>query len=235
MGGKSSVKTENVNRTVADSIIKVSKLCAAEAVNGISLGADKVGGDVVISGKVKQKAKTALRCDQQSDISAAIKSEMISAIRSKALTQDNNLFSGDVGIYSQSSTKNRTVNENIINMNIDDLAECYNTAKNEFEAAFGEVEGNFTFNTDIDQKAKASTLECVQASDAVNELITSLGTDVASSAKDQGTLATLFDSSGNTMATIFIIVAVVVVIGLIGYLVYMMKKQPSSGDGGASK
>lgn len=223
MGGKSSTLVETVNTSMTDVIISMSKTCASASGNLISVDVGSVAGDVVISGKQTQTATSSIDCDQKSDLSAAIKSEMMNAIRASSAIQNPSIFEGSIGIYTESKTRTKTVNETIMNMNIDDLIKCSSATNNDYIVKVGTVGGKFTFNPSIDQNANGIS-KCIQASGIDTELANAIKNDIEATSKQQGLAGTMFDGMGNIMSSVVLMGVVAAVFALVIFIAWRMLK-----------
>ena len=213
------MNTSILNEFITETIVNVSKTCAAKALNKLELGADTVGGNVVIGGEIRQTAAADLKCDQSSDLASAIKSELANTIKQSATSTDNSIITGDLGFYSETTANNNTVNRNIMKTSVDDVMNCLAEAKNEFKAHFGTVGGDFTFNpTAFDQTAKANVASCVQGTKWSQEIANKVANDVTQEAKNVGTLETLFGDAGRIMGTVMIILVVLGALSGMGFL-----------------
>jgi hypothetical protein len=224
MGTTSSVTATVTNKVMTNAIINISKTCAAESVNAVSIRADKVAGSVNIGGRVTQTARATLNCDQRSDIKAAIRSEMGSAMATEAKAQTPSLFEGSTGLFTGSSNKTNVINETVNTINIEDLMKCFASSKNSFEAHFGEVGGNFSFNAEIDQNASAEVEKCIQAQGIDQVMASKINNDVAAAASTKGLLGTLTDSLGDMVASVLGLAAVAMVAFIIIKVMFSNKK-----------
>lgn len=198
MGGKSTVDVEVLNSTISSSLANVFKTCESNATNSFNVKLGSVAKDVTFGGNTKQIAKADLMdCSQTNDIKASIKSEMNNAIKAKSSIQDNNLFSGDLGIFSQSATNSKTENKAILTMDTKDIMGCYAKAKNEIKIEIENVGGSFTWTSEVDQNTASSLTKCVQDSKIAHDLAQTMQNDIDATSKKQGILAQLADNSAN--------------------------------------
>ena len=230
MGGKSTVDVQVLNTAVASAIVNVSKSCAAEAKNSAGNSAVAVAGNVNVSGNIKQTANASSSyCQQADNVAAAIKSEMANAIKAKSSIQDNNIFSGDLGIFSEALTKSRTENQSILTMDTKSLMTCFATGANTYYNNFGTIGGNLTISVNVDQQVQGRIQECVQSSNIVQDLAQSIINDIDATSKKQGLLAQLADNAGNLVV---IIVVAVIFVGFFAIFIayFKMKANKAKGD-----
>jgi hypothetical protein len=224
-----SVNVKTINEAMAQSVINVSKTCSAIANNRVSIRVGKVDGDVYIGGSVTQKAESNLRCEQSSDIQASLKSEMLNNIKASAAATDMNWATGDFAFETNVRVDMLTMNKTIMTSDVSDAMECYNIANDDYNVEFGNVGGNFTFNTKIDQNAKSKVEECLQKSGITANLAQAIKNDLTASASAKGTLASVADALGQGMIAIVVVCVLgVVLVGLLKFL-GKVKKPPPKG------
>lgn len=217
--GVATVNSTILNDFVTNVVMNISKVCAAKAINKIEIGAKSVAGNVVIGGEIIQNASADLRCEQLSDLSAAIKSEMANTIKQSASSKDNSLLSGDFGVFSATSAENYTANTNLVNTKLDDVVECVAEATNEFKAIYGSVGGDFTFApTKMEQNTKANISKCVQNTKYIQDITSSVDNDLDQEAKNVGTLDALFGEVGRILASLSTLLIVMAVMSGIVYI-----------------
>jgi len=223
MGGKSKALTETLNESLAKASIKVSKACAATAVNKTSVSAQNVAGDVRVGGTVKQVAKATLSCEQQTEIDAAMKSEMSAAVSASSKSKAGGLFS----IYNQSDSNVKNTNRSVMESNIGVANECLAEAQNTYLVEFENVGGDFDFSAEVDQNAEAEVLACLQASTTVQDMVNGVSSSVENSSSAESN--PLFGGLGNMLMTIAIIIVVVM---LLAGLVKMLRSGKSKNNDG---
>lgn len=221
MGGASATNTSVLNKSLTNAVLSVSKACAAAAKNELDIGAKNVSGSVNIGGNITQTAKAeVLDCKQDSQIKGALKSAMAANTNSSALTTPNNLFTGDMGLFSASVTNTNITNSSIMNMDTKDLQKCRSDANNKQKILFGDVGGDFNFTSTVNQNALAEISKCVQSSGVAQELSDTITAKSTSAAKKEGTVNALFDGA-NGLKSMFIILAVIS--GVIAIIVALIK------------
>lgn len=222
MGGTAETSTSIVNEAITNSIVNISKLCAANALNLVDINVEgaAISGDVVFSGTVNQVASTTLNCNQRLDIETTIKSEMTNAVTAGSMTTGNNLLTGDTNIFSASKTDTDTVNRTLMTFDTSALMKCVNDSKNEYQLHFSsQVGGNFKFATNIDQSAKSEVSKCVQDTGILEELTSQQKTDIKATSAQVGTLVGLTQSAANIMAMCLILAIVASVVGIIAFAI----------------
>jgi hypothetical protein len=220
------VFVDTLNEAITTSVINVAKTCSAVANNRVSIRVKRVGGNVTIGGEVSQEARSDLKCEQSSDIQAALKSELVSAVKAEAKSTDMSWLSGDFGIFSNTQAFIDTTNRSIMNSDINDVMSCYNTANNEYNLEFGTIEGDFSYNTKVDQSARANVLSCVQRSSTSANMINQLTSTVDAAISNRGTLADLAD----TMSGVIMIAIVASIISCIVLAVVKLKGKKSKPE-----
>jgi hypothetical protein len=231
--GKATVNTNILNEFLTETIVKLSKTCAAKALNKIDINVGNVAGDVTIGGEIKQTAASELKCDQKSDLQSAIKSEMANIIKQSATSKDSSIVTGDAGLYSETTANNNTTNRSIMTTSLDDVMICVSAATNDFKVQFGSVGGNFTFNpTNFDQNASARVLDCVQKTTWSQKIENKVINDVEQTAANKGTLDSLFDGVARIVPSVITLIIVLASLSTVGYLIYAFinrNKKPAPG------
>jgi len=221
MGGKSSTLVETVNKSMTDVLIKVSKTCASSANNVIGVNVDSVAGDFIVGGNQTQTAASSINCNQKSDLSAAIKSEMMNAIKASSAIQNPSIFEGSIGIYTESKTSTKTVNETIMNLNVEDLMKCGSETGNNYNVNVGTVGGKFVFSPNIDQNASGIS-KCIQEAGFDAKLAGAITNDIDATSKQQGLAGTMFDGMGNIMSSVVLMGIVAAVFALVIFIAWRL-------------
>lgn len=212
-------------------IMNISKTCAAKALNKIDMSVGYVGGDVNMEGKVTQKAEADMKCEQSNDLQAAIRSEMANTIKQSAMTTDNNIFTGDLGIFSNTVVNNYTMNKTIISSDLKDVMNCMVDATNEFKIHFGAVAGDFNFKTTIDQEAKARISSCIQSTNYAQDISNKFTNVVDQEAKAVGTIVGLAAEAGDIMTKTMTAVIICAVMGALVYFTIKFTKKKKKVGG----
>lgn len=225
MGNNSSSTSTLVNKAMTESIMNVSKSCAAEA-NNVS-GMNLKSGDAInldLSGNINQKATTSLiKCDQKTNLQAAMKSQMASSDYTKALAQGNSLWEGNVGLYTRSKTSSDVVNNNIFKQNIDDVMHCLAKAGNvHIIKAFAKGDINIKDDQGSDQNASASVSSCLQTTKSMQDMASKINNEISSSSKSIGLFGTLLDGAKGIISSI---VAIAIPIGIVVMVIFLIRYQ----------
>ena len=225
MGGKSSVTVDVMNKAITNSAMQVVNTCAASASNEFSIKVGKVAGDVVFGNEdpkkrasIKQVAETSLNCNNNTDLEAAMKSAMENNMKAQSSAQQQSLFEGSMSIYTESETNQKLRNETIMNTDLSAIQDCIQESNNVIKKEFGEIGGNFIYNQDVEQDARADMEKCVNDTRMAVDMATDYNNKLESASKTQGLAGTMFDGLGNTLASIVMIAVVLAIVGFIFFL-----------------
>jgi len=158
---------------------------------------------------------------------------MTSAIQAHAATTDNNIFSGDIGIFNEAVTGSQVINRNMFKFDISDALKCSSQASNTFKQHYKKV-GELVMDGELEQEARAEVLKCVQETGIAQEMAAAMKTDIDASAKKTGTLVGLGDVMARLLPVILPILIVFVIV-LIIYAIVKKKKDKGAGTGTGGK
>jgi hypothetical protein len=225
--GRASVRTEVINEFMTDTIINLSKTCAAKANNKIDISAQYVGGSVVFTDKaaINQTAEADIRCEQTSDLQAAVRSEMSNKIKQSAMTTDNNIFSGDIGWFSETNASNYMLNKTILSSDLKDVMVCMADASNEIKAQFAVIMRDLKFEAEFNQTARAKVSNCVQGTKWAQNITNKYNNDIEQSARSVGTVVGLAAEAGDILSKVMTGVIISAVCGALVYFSIKFSKK----------
>jgi len=232
MGGKAETSVESLNEAVVNSIMAISKTCAATATNIVDINSGKSTGQVVFSGDVTQDAESSINCQQNTDVEVALRAQMAAAIDAQSKAVKNSIFSGDVGIYSESDTSVKNTNRTVMNTSLSDAMDCVTDATNIVRET-SDSNAGFTASGNITQSARARISACVQGSKSLQATVANMATEIKAKATEEGFLASMFDNMQNIVASVMILAFVAAIVGAIAFAVVKAKGAPKKPPPGA--
>lgn len=240
--------TSTLNEAITNAVVSVMKACSASASNSTDVNIQGGTGDVYIGGgPVSQTAVSTINCQQQSQVTAALKSEIVNAIQAKATSSSNSWFEmPDIG--SSSITVTRTANRDVTNWDVTDIHKCFSDTSNNVQFNVIDRNGNIIIDKSVDQTATANVAACVQKSTSIFDKTTSMANDIKAQSASQNVLESMFAQMGSIAAAVMSIVLLIVIIMVIGSIIMLMLRrrsntsypttpkieQPYFGDGSSS-
>lgn len=239
MGGQSETSTSVLNEALSNSIVNISQACTGNAANNLNLtiGQDCAGGTINVTGKVTQIAQSSINCAQSADVEAAMQAELATALQSSSSTTSNNLFSGDIGIYSQSNDRASLTNREVLNATLNAYVQCANAAVNNYtktvtQDCHGGTGGVINFGQEIYQEATNEIPKCVQSTLDRSNAMDNLSNRLQQRSTETDLAGTLFGSLANILSSVFILCLVFAIIAAIGFVIQRVA-QKRKATGGA--